>query len=217
MNKELRDKRKKLSKNYMDYYYEVVSYLSKQNLSRFAFYSLRDHAVIKISETEEKGNGPKDAFHRGHELYFQKKINALPKKGILEKIGGFVFSFFALFFFLALFVYLYRFAVKDTIFYSEGMYLYITPSNVSSMLIYGFLGALLSIFIRKNDKKTKYTAAAITAGLGIICIGIFIAIGAQNPSLLKINMIVMLITCLTMSGAGLALEILISKRKTNGK
>ena len=118
------------------------------------------------------------------------------------------------FFALALFVYIYRLVVKvPGFYYAEGMYLYITAQNAGSMFIYGFLGALLSILIQKNDKKTKNIMLIGTAIIGIAVIATFYAIGANYTKALKINIIIALIICLLLSGGGFILELLVSKKK----
>ena len=217
MKKDIKDKRKKLGKHYSDYLYEVLGYLSRQGLSRYAYYSLRDDAIEAVYECQENGEAPTNAFHKGYEHYYQKKINTLPKKNVLEKIGSFLFSFFALFFVLVLFVYLYRFAVKDIMYYSEGIYLYITASNLSSLFIYGFLGAIVSVFLQRIDKKSKYIMASVTALFGIGMIITFLVIGMNNPAPLKINMLILLPVCLIIGGTGLAIELYVSKKKSTKK
>lgn len=212
MRKDLKEKRKKLGRNYSDYLYEVLGYLSRQGLTRYAYYALRDDAIEAVYECQENGDTPKNTFHKGYENHYQKKINLLPKKNVFEKVGSFTFSFFALFFILALFVYIYRFGVKDAIYYSSGIYLYITASSISSMFIYGFLGAIVSIFLQRIDKKSKYIMASITAAIGIGFIILFLVLGANNPNPLKINMMIVLPVCLVLSGTGLTLELLVSKK-----
>ena len=42
MKKELREKRKKLDEDYFSCFVEVIKYIRTLNLSKYAFYSLRD-------------------------------------------------------------------------------------------------------------------------------------------------------------------------------
>ena len=94
MNKVLKTKRQSLNGKYNDYFFEVTKYLQSQNLSKYAFFKLRDKVIEDIYLAQEEGTSVDKIYKRGYELHFQKKVEKLPKMGILEQISNIVMVFF---------------------------------------------------------------------------------------------------------------------------
>lgn len=214
MDKQLKEKKKKLDKNHQDFMYEVLGFIRKQNLSKYAYYHFRDQVISDIYDGQENEETNDHIFKGGYETYWTRKLKNAPKKSVYEKIGAFLFAFFTLFFALASFIYIYRFPVPiPGIYYSQGIYLYVTASNLGTMFIYGFAGALLSIFIQKNDKKTKYILLAGTSAVGLITILVLFGIGSRYIVPFGINMVVVFIVCLVIALGGYFLEDIVSKKR----
>ena len=217
MNDVIKAKRKALNGKYYDYFFEVTKYLQAQNLSKYAFFKLRDKAVEDIYLAQEEGTAIEKIYKRGYELHFQKRVEKLPKMGILEQISNIVMVFFILFSVLSIFVYLYHFFVKVNSFYSEGIFLYINIDNLRNMMLYGFLGALVATFIQKTDKKRKWIQASVIAGIGIGVLIVLILLANTLTTNIKINMIIVIPVFLALSLGGYFLNDILAKKKYNAK
>ena len=153
MKKELREKRKKLDEDYFSCFVEVIKYIRTLNLSKYAFYSLRDKALEEIYEGQMNDVRPEKIFKHGLEPYFEKKANSLPKKTVLESSLTFLFVFFSLFSILLLFVYILRFFLKTDLFYSQGIYLYVSPTNLRNMSYIALEDQLLLHLFKEWKRK----------------------------------------------------------------
>ena len=215
MNKDIKLKKKSLNKNNSDFLYEVLGYVQKLELSKYAYKNVRDQVIVDIYNNQEADEPVKEVFKGGYVNYFNKKLRNAPKKTPLEKVGAFSYVFFALFTFLALFVYLYRFVSKNAgNVYSEGIYLFISAHNLAYMFMYGFAGALLSIFIQKHEPRMKKFLLLGTSIAGLIIIGTFLIIGIYNSNPLKLNMIVVILINLVLAVSGYFLEDILSKKNS---
>ena len=217
MNKVLKTKRKALNGKYYDFFFEVTKYLQAQNLSKYAFFKLRDKAIEDIYLAQEEGTSVDKIYKRGYELHFQKKVEKMPKMSVLEQISNSVMVFFILFSALSIFVYLYHLFVKVDSFYSEGVFLYISVDNLRNMMMYGFLGALVATFIQKTDKKRKWIQASGIAGVGIGVLVALVLVSESFTGNLKINMLIVIPVFLVLSLGGYFLNDLIAKKKFDDK
>lgn len=213
MNDVIKAKRNSLTGKYYDYLFEVTKYLQSQNLTKYAFYKLRDRAIEDIYKAQEEGIPVEKVYKKGHEHFFEKKCEKLPKMGILEQISNVVMVFFVLFSVMAIFVYIYRFFVSADTFYSHGVYLHISVDNLRNMIIYGFLGAVVSVFLQKIEKKRKYIQAASISGIGIVCVVTTILMENVIQGNIKLNMVIVIPVFLTLSVLGYVSNDLLSKKK----
>jgi hypothetical protein len=186
--------------------------LQSQNLSKYAFYKLRDVAIEDIYEAQKNGVPVEKIYKKGIDIHFEKKCKKMPKMGLIEQISNVVMVFFVLFSALSLFVYLYHFLVKD-INYSQGIYLHLSIEYFRNMIIYGFLGAIISVFLQKIDKQRKWIQASIIGSIGVICFILTIALQEKITSLLKLNMLIIIPCFIVLSVIGYFVNDLISKNK----
>lgn len=217
MDKVIKTKRKALNGKYYDFFFQVTRYLQSQNLSKYAFYKLRDIAIEDIYAAQAEGVGIDKIYKKGIENHYEKKCAKLPKMGIFEQISTIVMVFFVLFSILATFVYLYHLFVKVDSFYSEGIYLYISVDNLRNMMSYGFLGAIVATFLQKVDKKRKWIQASSIAGIGIAVLIVLIGLTNIIETNIKINMIIIIPFFLVLAMGGYFLNDLIAKKKYSGK
>ncbi len=191
MKKELREKRKKLDEDYFSCLVEVIKYIRTLNLSKYAFYSLRDKAIEEIYEGQMNDVKPEKIFKHGLEPYFEKKANGLPRKTILESTLTFLFVFFALFSILLLFVYILRFFLKTDLFYSEGIYLHVSPVNLRNMSLYGFGGSIIASLVQRVEKKEKLIQII---GICIVAIVFIVTLTLldQKTRIINLNVILFL-------------------------
>ncbi len=217
MDKVIKTKRKALNGKYYDFFFQVTRYLQSQNLSKYAFYKLRDIAIEDIYAAQVEGVGIDKIYKKGIENHYEKKCAKLPKMGIFEQISTIVMVFFVLFSILATFVYLYHLFVKVDSFYSEGIYLYISVDNLRNMMSYGFLGAIVATFLQKVDKKRKWIQASSIAGIGIAVLIVLIGLNNIIETNIKINMIIIIPFFLVLAMGGYFLNDLIAKKKYSGK
>lgn len=208
----IKTKRKALNGKYYDFLFQVTRYLQTHNLSKYAFYKLRDQAIEDIYEAQTNNVPVEKIYKKGMEVHFDKKCEKLPKMGLIEQIANLVMVFFAMFSVLAVFVYVYRFIVKDSITYSEGIYLNISLDYFRNMVVYGFLGAVVSIFLQKIDKKRKYVQAAIVTSVGVGCFIVIMALGSGITAL-KINMVVVIPVFIALVVIGYFINDIIAKKK----
>ena len=217
MNDIIKTKKRALNGKYYEYFFEVTKYLQSQNLSKYAFYKLRDKVIEDIYKAQQEGVPFDKIYKRGHEQHFQKRCEKLPKMGILEQISNVVMIFFVMFSVLAIFVYLYHLVVKVDSFYSEGVNLYISVDNLRNMVMYGFLGAITSTFLQKIDKKRKWIQASCITGIGLACLIALILVGNVITANIKLNMIIIIPIFLVLSLCGYLLTDILAKKKYDGK
>ena len=55
MEKDIKEKRKALKGKHYDYLFQVIKFLQSQNLTKYAFFKLRDQAINDIYEAQENG------------------------------------------------------------------------------------------------------------------------------------------------------------------
>lgn len=213
MNDVIKAKRNSLTGKYYDYLFEVTKYLQSQNLTKYAFYKLRDRAIEDIYKAQEEGIPVEKVYKKGYEHFFEKKCEKLPKMGVLEQISNVVMVFFVLFSVMAIFVYIYRFFAFADTFYSHGVYLHISVDNLRNMIIYGFLGAVVSVFLQKIEKNRKYIQAASISGIGIACVVATILMENVIQGNIKLNMVIVIPVFLTLSVLGYVSNDLLSKKK----
>lgn len=191
MKKELREKRKKLDEDYFSCFVEVIKYIRTLNLSKYAFYSLRDKALEEIYEGQMNDVRPEKIFKHGLQPYFDKKANSLPKKTVLESSLTFLFVFFSLFSILLLFVYILRFFLKTDLFYSQGIYLYVSPTNLRNMSLYGFGGSIIASLIQRVEKKEKLIQIIGICLVAIIFVSILTILDSKTE-IITLNVILYL-------------------------
>ena len=217
MNEIIKTKKRALNGKYYDYFFEVTRYLQSQNLSKYAFFKLRDKAIEDIYEAQKEGIPFDKIYKRGHEQHFQKRCEKLPKMSLLEQISNVVMIFFVMFSALAIFVYLYHLVVKVDTFYSEGINLYISVDNLRNMVLYGFLGSITSTFLQKIDKKRKWIQASTITGVGIGCLIALIVVGNTLTTNIKLNMLIIIPIFLVLAISGYFLNDILAKKKYDGK
>jgi hypothetical protein len=217
MNDIIKTKKRALNGKYYEYFFEVTKYLQSQNLSKYAFYKLRDKVIEDIYKAQQEGVPFDKIYKRGHEQHFQKRCEKLPKMGILEQISNVVMIFFVMFSVLAIFVYLYHLVVKVDSFYSEGVNLYISVDNLRNMVMYGFLGAITSTFLQKIDKKRKWIQASCITGVGLACLIALILVGNAITTNIKLNMLIIIPIFLVLALCGYFLTDILAKKKYDGK
>lgn len=217
MNDVIKTKKRALNGKYYEYFFEVTKYLQSQNLSKYAFYKLRDKVIEDIYKAQQEGVPFDKIYKRGHEQHFQKRCEKLPKMGILEQISNVVMIFFVMFSALAIFVYLYHLVVKVDTFYSEGLNLYISVDNLRNMILYGFLGAITSTFLQKIDKKRKWIQASCITGVGLACLIALILVGNVITTNIKLNMLIIIPIFLVLALCGYFLTDILAKKKYDGK
>ena len=213
MDEFIKTKRKALNGRYYDYLFQVIKYLQTENLTKYAFYKLRNQAIEDIYKAQEENIPIDKIYKKGHAAHFQKKAEKLPKMGIIEQIANVIMVFFALFSILALIVYVYHLIVKDESFYSEGMYLFISVLNLRNMVIYGFLGAVVSIFLQKIDRTRKWIQAGIIGGLGLGIVLTLFAIEKSVVENIKVNVLIFIPEFIALAVLGYFTNDLISKKK----
>ena len=217
MNDVIKTKKRALNGKYYEYFFEVTKYLQSQNLSKYAFYKLRDKVIEDIYKAQQEGVPFDKIYKRGHELHFQKRCEKMPKMGILEQISNVVMIFFVMFSVLAIFVYLYHLVVKVDSFYSEGVNLYISVDNLRNMVMYGFLGAITSTFLQKIDKKRKWIQASCITGIGLVCLISLILVGNAITTNIKLNMLIIIPIFLVLALCGYFLTDILAKKKYDSK
>ena len=210
---EIVRKRKALNGKYYDYLFQVTRYLQTQNLSKYAFYKLRDDAVEDIYEAQTNNVPVENIYKNGIDHHFERKAEKLPKMGLIEQIANLVMVFFAMFAVLALFVYVYRFIVKDELDYSKGIFLHLSIAYFRNMIIYGFLGAIVSIFLQKIDKKRKNIQAVIVGIVGVISFMIITALGQGGITSLKINIVIVIPIFIALAVLGYFINDFLAKKK----
>lgn len=217
MNDVIKTKKRALNGKYYEYFFEVTKYLQSQNLSKYAFYKLRDKVIEDIYKAQQEGVPFDKIYKRGYEQHFQKRCEKLPKMGVLEQISNVVMIFFVMFSALAIFVYLYHLVVKVDTFYSEGLNLYISVDNLRNMILYGFLGAITSTFLQKIDKKRKWIQASCITGVGLACLIALILVGNVITTNIKLNMLIIIPIFLVLALCGYFLTDILAKKKYDGK
>ena len=210
---EIVRKRKALNGRYYDYLFQVTRYLQTQNLSKYAFYKLRDEAIEDIYEAQTNNVPVENIYKKGIDHHFERKADKLPKMGIIEQVANLVMVFFAMFAVLALFVYVYRFIVKDELDYSKGMHLYLSVAYFRNMIIYGFLGAIVSIFLQKINKKRKNIQAVVVGVVGVICFVLITALGQEVTTSLKLNMLIVIPVFIALAVLGYFVNDILAKKK----
>ena len=210
---EIVRKRKALNGRYYDYLFQVTRYLQTQNLSKYAFYKLRDEAIEDIYEAQTNNVPVENIYKKGIDYHFERKADKLPKMGIIEQVANLVMVFFAMFAVLALFVYVYRFIVKDELDYSKGMHLYLSVAYFRNMIIYGFLGAIVSIFLQKINKKRKNIQAVVVGVVGVICFVLITALGQEVTTSLKLNMLIVIPIFIALAVLGYFVNDILAKKK----
>lgn len=217
MDKVIKTKRKALNGKYYDFLFEVTKYLQSQNLTKYAFYKLRDQAIEDIYNAQNEGITIEKIYKRGYELHFQKKVEKLPKMGVLEQISNISMVVFVLFSILLLFVYLYRLFVKVETYYSQGINLYISLDNLRNMVIYGFLGSIFATFLQKIDKKRKWIQASIITGVGLAFLILLIVLGNVVTENIKLNMLIIVPVFLALGIGFYFLNDFLAKKKYSNK
>lgn len=215
MDKFIKIKRKALNGKYYDYLFQITKYLQSENLTKYAYYKLRDKAIEDLYQAQQDGIPVDKIYKKGYEVHFKKKAEKLPKMGIIEQISNIWMVFFALFACLALFVYVYHLFVKVETYYSEGLYLYISVDNLRNMVVYGFLGAVVATFLQKIDKRRKWIQGGVITGFGIVCLVSLMAIASSMSDNLKLNMLIIIPLFIVLAIGGYFLNDFLAKKKYN--
>ena len=101
------------------------------------------------------------------------------------------FVFFSLFSILLLFVYILRFFLKTDLFYSQGIYLYVSPTNLRNMSLYGFGGSIIASLIQRVEKKEKLIQIIGICLVAIIFVTILTILDSKTE-IIKLNVILYL-------------------------
>ena len=191
MKKELRIKRKKLDNAHYDLLFQVSKYLQSANLTKYAFYKLRDDAIEEIYDAQMEGIPADKVYKRGIDTHFKKECDKLPKMSIFEQISNISMVFFGLFTILSIFVYIYHFIGKTNLDYSEGIYLHLSVSTLINMVMYGFIAAILWAFIQKIDKTRKIVQAVTIGVVGAVSILVVMGVGNGYDGF-RLNMVIII-------------------------